>query len=150
MMRVTTLGGSAAGANTGMACSGLLVRTATTTALVDLGPGTFPELRRHVDFRALDGIVISHLHLDHTLDLGTMRYALAYNPQPGNHPFFAGGYIVQRHAAAAGTPKVDGLQIECPRPGVRDTPENRARFGRIAAPALLEFLRENYGYTPAK
>lgn len=86
MMRVTTLGGSAAGANTGMACSGLLVRTATTTALLDLGPGVFPELRRHVDFRALDGIVISHLHLDHTLDLGAMRYALAYNPRPGNHP----------------------------------------------------------------
>ncbi|MBM3864707.1 MAG: N-formylglutamate amidohydrolase [Verrucomicrobia bacterium] len=72
------------------------------------------------------------------------------DPQPGNQPFFAGGYIVQRHAAAAGTPKVDGLQIECPRAGVRDTPENRARFGRITAPVLLEFLRENYGYAPAK
>lgn len=72
------------------------------------------------------------------------------DPQPGNQPFFAGGYIVQRHAAAAGTPKVDGLQIECPRAGVRDTPENRARFGRISAPVLLEFLRENYGYAPAK
>jgi hypothetical protein len=72
------------------------------------------------------------------------------DPQPGNQPFFAGGYIVQRHAAAAATRKVDGLQIECPRPGVRDTPENRARFGRITAPALLEFLRENYGFAPAK
>jgi hypothetical protein len=72
------------------------------------------------------------------------------DPQPGNQPFFAGGYIVQRHAAAAGTSKVDGLQIECPRPGVRDTPENRARFGRITAAALLEFLREHYGFTPAR
>ncbi len=72
------------------------------------------------------------------------------DPQPGDQPFFAGGYIVQRHAAAAETRKVDGLQIECPRPGVRDTPENRARFARITAPALLEFLRENYGFAPAK
>lgn len=72
------------------------------------------------------------------------------DPQPGNHPFFAGGYIVQRHAAAAGTPRVDGLQIECPRPGVRDTPENRARFGRITAAALLEFLREHHGFAPAR
>jgi ribonuclease BN (tRNA processing enzyme) len=85
-MRVTVLGGSAAGANTGMGCSGLLVRTGTTSIVLDLGPGTFPELRRHVDFRDLDAIVISHLHLDHTLDLGTMRYALAYNPRPGHRP----------------------------------------------------------------
>jgi hypothetical protein len=72
------------------------------------------------------------------------------DPQPGNQPFFSGGYIVQRHAAAAETRQVDGLQIECPRPGVRDTPENRARFGRITAPVLLEFLREHYGFAPAK
>ena len=72
------------------------------------------------------------------------------DPQPGNQPFFAGGYIVQRHAAAAETRQVDGLQIECPRPGVRDTPENRARFARITAPVLLEFLRENYGFAPTK
>lgn len=72
------------------------------------------------------------------------------DPQPGPPPFFSGGYIVQRHAAAAGTPKVDGLQIECPRPGVRDTPANRARFGRAAAAALLEFLREQYGFTASR
>jgi ribonuclease BN (tRNA processing enzyme) len=50
--------------------------------VVDLGPGTFPELRRHVDYRAIDGVVVSHGHLDHFLDLLTLRYALAYNPVP--------------------------------------------------------------------
>jgi ribonuclease BN (tRNA processing enzyme) len=49
---------------------------------MDLGPGTFPELRRHVDYRAIDGVVISHSHLDHFLDVLTLRYALAYNPVP--------------------------------------------------------------------
>lgn len=70
----------------------------------------------------------------------------AAEPQPGAGPFFSGGYIVHRHAAAADTPQVDGLQIECPRPGVRDTEENRARFARITAEALLVFLREQYGH----
>lgn len=72
----------------------------------------------------------------------------AAEPHPGANPFFSGGYIVHRHAAAPETVKVDGLQIECPRPGVRDTGENRARFARIAAEALLIFLREQYDYEP--
>lgn len=67
-------------------------------------------------------------------------------PQPGNHPFFSGGYIVRQHAAAPDTAKVDGLQIECPRPGVRDTVEARARFAKITAEVLAVFLKENYGF----
>jgi ribonuclease BN (tRNA processing enzyme) len=49
---------------------------------MDLGPGTFPELRRHVDYRVIDAVVVSHCHLDHFLDVLTLRYALAYNPVP--------------------------------------------------------------------
>ena len=79
-MRLTVLGGSAAGINTGAGCSGYLVESLTTRIVLDLGPGTLLELRKHADFRRLDGIVISHFHLDHTLDLGALRFALAYNP----------------------------------------------------------------------
>ncbi|MFM9029583.1 MAG: N-formylglutamate amidohydrolase [Opitutaceae bacterium] len=71
------------------------------------------------------------------------------DPGPGNGPFFSGGYIVRRHASEPVTTKVDGVQIECPRPGVRDTPENRERFARAAADALLVFLREQYAWRPA-
>ena len=70
------------------------------------------------------------------------------DPGPAANPFFSGGYIVRRHAAEPTTTKVDGLQIECPRPGVRDTAENRDRFARAAADALLVFLREQYGWRP--
>jgi N-formylglutamate amidohydrolase len=66
-------------------------------------------------------------------------------PQPGNNPFFAGGYIVRQHAGGD-TPKVDGLQIECPRPGVRDTAEARARFAQITAEVLAVFLKANHGF----
>lgn len=79
-MRLTVLGGSAASPNAGMGCAGFLVETRSARLVLDLGPGTLPELRRHTDFRTVDGIVISHLHLDHVLDLLTLRHALAYNP----------------------------------------------------------------------
>jgi ribonuclease BN (tRNA processing enzyme) len=79
-VKVTVLGGSAAGVNTGAGCSAYLVETGTTHLVLDLGPGTLPELRRHTDFRTLTAIVISHMHLDHVLDLAALRYALAYNP----------------------------------------------------------------------
>ena len=81
-MKLTVLGGSAAGPNPGQGCSGYLVESGATRVVVDLGPGTFPELRRHVDYRLIDGVVVSHGHLDHILDLLTLRYALAYNPVP--------------------------------------------------------------------
>ena len=79
-MKVTVLGGSAAGGNTGAGCSGYLAQTDGASFVLDFGPGILLELRKHADFRSLDAIVISHLHLDHTLDLGALRFALAYNP----------------------------------------------------------------------
>jgi ribonuclease BN (tRNA processing enzyme) len=85
-MRLTVLGGSAAGPNTGAGCSGYLVTDGDTSVVLDLGPGTVPELRRHVDFRALHGIVVTHWHLDHVLDLATLRFALAYNPVRADRP----------------------------------------------------------------
>lgn len=85
-MRLTVLGGSAAGPNPGQGCSGYLVEAGSTQVVMDLGSGTFPELRRHVDFRVIDAIILSHLHLDHTLDILALRYALAYNPVPPARP----------------------------------------------------------------
>lgn len=70
-------------------------------------------------------------------------------PSPGRDPFFSGGYIVHTHARAPDTPNVDGVQFECYKAGLRDTPENRARFARIAAEVLTIFLRERYGFTAA-
>jgi ribonuclease BN (tRNA processing enzyme) len=83
-MKVTVLGGSAAGGNTGAGCSGYLTQTDGANFVLDFGPGVLLELRKHIDFRQLDAIVISHLHLDHTLDLGALRFALAYNPVTTN------------------------------------------------------------------
>ena len=85
-MKLTVLGGSAASPNAGMGCAGFLVETRAATFVLDLGPGTLPELRRHADFRTLDAVIISHMHVDHVLDLLALRHALAYNPVPAPAP----------------------------------------------------------------
>ena len=79
-MRLTVLGGAAASPNTGMGCSGYLIECENTRILLDPGPGTLQELRGHADFRSLSAVIVSHLHLDHMLDLLALRHALAYNP----------------------------------------------------------------------
>lgn len=85
-MRLTVLGGSAASPNTGAGCAGFLVQRGSTNIVLDMGPGTLQELRRHADFRTLSAVVISHMHVDHMLDLIALRHALAYNPLPAPGP----------------------------------------------------------------
>jgi ribonuclease BN (tRNA processing enzyme) len=81
-MIVTVLGSAAAGANAGSGCSGYLVQAGPTSVLVDCGSGTIAELKRRIDIRRLDAVVISHMHVDHILDLVTLRGALRYAPEP--------------------------------------------------------------------
>lgn len=45
---------------------------------MDLGTGSFANLRRYVDYDRLDAVVISHMHADHFIDLVPLRYALRY------------------------------------------------------------------------
>ena len=81
-MKVTVLGGSAAGGNTGAGCSGYLLQQGDASLVLDLGPGTVLELRKHIDIRRLGGVVVSHLHLDHILDVAALTFGLRYNPIP--------------------------------------------------------------------
>lgn len=60
------------------ACSGYLLRAGAAKVWVDAGFGTFANLQRHLRPAELDAIWISHLHLDHSHDLQTAFYALAY------------------------------------------------------------------------
>jgi ribonuclease BN (tRNA processing enzyme) len=81
-MIVTVLGSAAAGANAGSGCAGYLVRSEGVSVLIDCGPGSTAELKRWIDVRQLDAVVISHMHLDHMLDLVTLRAAYRYAPDP--------------------------------------------------------------------
>lgn len=65
-------------------------------------------------------------------------------PDPGNDPFFSGGYNTRVHGSVDGDP-IDGIQVELHLPGVRDTDENRRRFAGGMARALESYLTAHFG-----
>lgn len=77
-LTVTVLGCSGTYAGPGGACSGYLLRTATTSVWMDCGPGSLGHLQEHVALTELDGIVVSHSHPDHWLELPVVLNALRY------------------------------------------------------------------------
>lgn len=77
------LGASGTFPKPGGATSGFLLRVGEYTVWMDCGTGTFANLQRHTDYRELSGVVISHLHLDHILDLYSLYYALKYGKDSG-------------------------------------------------------------------
>lgn len=97
-MKLTVLGGAAACPNPGQGSAGYLLEFDRTTWLIDCGPNTIQELRKHTKLDQIDRIFISHVHSDHTLDLVPFRYGLKYSPgmqiirpvlmmPPGGHRF---------------------------------------------------------------
>ena len=80
-MRLTVLGKSPSWQDAGGACSGYLIEDDGATVLLDCGNGVFSKLRRFRDYTKVDGVVISHLHADHFLDLVPFAYALTYAPR---------------------------------------------------------------------
>lgn len=62
------------------AATGYLIRTDGAAVWLDAGTGTFANLQRHMDFFEVDRVILTHLHLDHVLDLYPFYYALRYSP----------------------------------------------------------------------
>lgn len=81
---ITVLGCSGTYAGAGGACSGYLVRTATTSIWLDCGAGSLGNLQRHVSLLDLDAIVVSHSHPDHWLELPVVVNALRYGLDAGD------------------------------------------------------------------
>ncbi|HEX8805580.1 MAG TPA: MBL fold metallo-hydrolase [Candidatus Aquilonibacter sp.] len=79
-MRVRVIGSSASVPRPGRACSCQLIRARGTNLLLDIGTGALANLRIVMDYPDLDGIVITHMHADHFLDLIPLRYGLKYGP----------------------------------------------------------------------
>ena len=72
-MRVRVVGSSASVPRPGRACSCHLIRARGTNLLLDMGTGALANLRIVMDYPDLDGIVITHMHADHFLDLIPLR-----------------------------------------------------------------------------
>ncbi len=69
-------------------CSGYLVRSGPTTLWLDCGSGTFANLQRHVDPAELTGIVITHLHPDHCVDLYGFHVMARYGIERSGIPVY--------------------------------------------------------------
>ena len=88
-MQVRVIGCSGSQPGRGQACSGYLVSTSTTRVLIDCGFGVAARLTGLLDPADLDAIVVTHRHLDHSIDLlGLFRV------------LWAGEGVVAVHAAA--------------------------------------------------
>jgi ribonuclease BN (tRNA processing enzyme) len=68
-VELTALGTSGAWPGAGRAASGYLLRHDGFNVVLDLGTGTLSRLQELLDLDDLGGIVISHAHYDHYLDL---------------------------------------------------------------------------------
>lgn len=79
-MRLTVLGSAASYAGPGQACSGYLVRTETTSLLLDVGNGVLANLARVMDPLELDAVFVTHAHPDHILDIYALQALLRYAP----------------------------------------------------------------------
>jgi ribonuclease BN (tRNA processing enzyme) len=59
--------------------TGFLLRSGDHHVWLDAGTGTFANLQQHTNFFDLDAVVVSHLHIDHFLDVYPLYYALRYS-----------------------------------------------------------------------
>lgn len=79
-MELTVLGSTGGCPGRGNPASGYLVRHGATALWLEAGTGTFMELARHLDPGAVDAVVLSHVHVDHCVDLFGLYGYLAFGP----------------------------------------------------------------------
>ena len=82
-LAVTFLGSSAWFGTPDRAASGYLIEFEGTRFIVDMGGGTWRNLQGQIDYRTLDGIILTHRHPDHTIDVFQAFHARHYGqPDP--------------------------------------------------------------------
>ncbi len=80
-MRLTVVGCSGSYPGPDSAASCYLLEHEGSRILLDLGNGAFGPLQRHTDVYDVHGVVLSHLHSDHCLDLTSYYVARRYRPE---------------------------------------------------------------------
>lgn len=89
-MELTVLGCSGSyGSPAGGACSGYLVRAGATVLWLDCGNGSFANLQQHVHPGELTGVVITHGHPDHCVDIYGLHVFNKYGLDRHELPVFA-------------------------------------------------------------
>lgn len=81
-MQLTVLGSNGTYGTPGRPASGYLIEHEGTHLWMDAGSGTFAALQDRIDPREVDGIVLSHAHSDHCLDIFGFYYATRFGRDP--------------------------------------------------------------------
>jgi ribonuclease BN (tRNA processing enzyme) len=99
---VVVLGASGTYPAPGAACSGFLLRAGGAELWIDAGPGTLANLQQVSGFTALRGLVLTHLHLDHVVDVYSLYHWIRFaRDNPGlttlevHGPAGAGPHLAQ-------------------------------------------------------
>jgi ribonuclease BN (tRNA processing enzyme) len=79
-MRLTVLGNGPVSPGPGGASSGYLVESQNAKLLLDCGTGVVAAPALKTALPDLNAILISHLHIDHWIDLVPLAYELKYSP----------------------------------------------------------------------
>lgn len=113
-MRLTVVGcaGSMPGPDSPASC--YLVRAGDTAVLLDLGNGALGPLQRYARLDEIDGVLLSHLHPDHCLDMCGLYVAMRYGPWLGRTriPVWGPDGTAARLARAYGLPEEPGMTGE--------------------------------------
>ncbi|MGM0502681.1 MAG: MBL fold metallo-hydrolase [Bacillota bacterium] len=75
-MKVTVLGNRSPYPTLDSGCSSYLIQNQGANILLDCGPTTLQNLQKIIPCHELNAVIISHLHLDHFLDLLPLHYAI--------------------------------------------------------------------------
>lgn len=84
----------------------------TWRILLDIGNGSLGVLQRYIDLEDIDGILLSHLHPDHCMDLCGMHVAIHWNPEGwhrGRVPVYGPAATSVRIAEAYGMDPEPGM-----------------------------------------
>lgn len=124
-----------------------VVRTASTTILLDLGQGSFPRLAAEIDPRRLDAIFISHLHPDHFVDLVALRHYLRYGlVTPARMRVMAPAGLAGRLDALHAEPGFTAVALDC-----SELAEGTLAMGELSVEAcLVTHTAESYAFRVAR
>jgi len=85
-MRLTVLGTGTARPVADTPASGILIQSAGTAVLFDIGSGVASKLEGVLGAANLNGLVVGHFHADHWIDIAPLRYRFAWGAGPGARP----------------------------------------------------------------
>jgi ribonuclease BN (tRNA processing enzyme) len=146
-VRFTVLGSGNGIPSATRGCPGFLLRGAGETVLLDPGPGTLAAAaRRGVSPGEVTGVLVSHMHLDHHLELAALLFALRSPRFHGRPPLRVRGPggLLRTHAlwreAYGRWIEPDGYELD-----LGEVERGPARLGGL----LLEAVPVPHGEKPA-